>query len=209
MQLNLLDYFFIAILILSAWAGYRQGLMDAIGGLLGTLGGLVVAILYREELAFYLDQHYGLIGILGDFLAARMPALAWSPEWGSVMKGLGLPQVLVDPTAFLAQLLLLAASFFLILLVVSVIIKIVFGAMNALLAYGGLDGVNRWLGLLLVMLKNIIIMTLLIGLLYPAINLAARMGSSWAVSISRSFAMSWLAPWFLEMFSYGKVLLGI
>ena len=209
MHLNLLDYLFIGIILLSAWAGYRQGLVDAIGGLLGTLGGLILAVLYREELAFYLDKHYGFTQALGDLLAERMPTPVYSPEWGAIGKGLGLPEILVDPTAFLAQLLLLLLCFLLILFTSSFIIKMVFAAFNRLLSCGGLDWLNRLLGLLLVTAKNLIIMIFLTGLLYPAINLAARMGSVWAVSINNSLSMSLLASWFLELFTCGKALLGV
>lgn len=209
MHLNLLDYLFIGIMLLSAWAGYRQGLMNAIGGLLGILGGLVLAIQYRGELAFYLDKQYSIISLLNTFLAERMPAPFCYLEWGAMGRGLGLPEILIDPMASLAQLLLSLLCFLLIFISSSFVIKLLFAALNRWLSCQGWDYFNRFSGLFLVSSKNLIIIVLLTGMLYPAINLAARMGSAWAITMDRSLNMSFFLPWFLGAFACARAWLGI
>ncbi len=184
-------------------------MMAALGGLLGVLVGIVLAFLYREELAFYLDKHYGFGLVLEDFLAQRLPAPVCAPEWGATGRILGLPEAFVAPAAFLGDILLSLLCFLLIFFIANLIVKLLFVMLDRLLSGIGLDWLNCTLGMLLVATKNIIIMIIALGLLYPAVDLAACLGLPWAGSIKESLGMSYLAVCFLDVFNYGKGLLGM
>ena len=76
MKLNVLDYAIIAILLLSALAGFRRGLFNVIAGLMGILIGLLAAVIFHRELALYLDCLLYTSQSPRDRTRPRMPSSA-------------------------------------------------------------------------------------------------------------------------------------
>ena len=154
MQLSILDYAIIAILLLSALAGFRRGLFNVIGGLMGTLIGLLAAILYHRELALYLEEQFGFSTWLAGVFQEKLPLPALNP---GLIKALDFPAGLADPALYLATSLVIAISFLLILLLGSRLVQLLCELLEGILAHGILSGVNRGLGMGLLVLKNLLI----------------------------------------------------
>ena len=209
MHFNLLDYIIIAILLLSALNGLRQGFIDALGGMLSTVLALVVAVLYFEDCALYLEQNMGISTFLTTFIKQKVPVLALSLDQSMLGQGLFALPGLTDPANYLAGLLVTAIAFLLLFTVVSVVLRLIFAALNSLFSLGLLGGVNRVLGMVLVFTKNLLIMILLVGIAYQPIYLAARMGLNWAGVVSGYMVNSSLAVLFMNAFIIIKTMVGI
>ncbi|MDD2373669.1 MAG: CvpA family protein [Syntrophomonadaceae bacterium] len=206
MQLNVLDYAIIAILLLSAWAGLRRGLFNIIGGLMGTLIGLLAAVVFHRELALYLEKHFALSTWLAGIFHEKLPLPALSP---GLVKVLGYPAELADPAFYLATSLVIAISFLLILLLGSKLIQLLCKLLEGLLAHGILSGVNRGLGMGLLLLKNLLIMVVLAGVLLAPLELGARMGLPAALISTQYMHDSFLVEHLLNIFDHLKALLEI
>jgi uncharacterized membrane protein required for colicin V production len=199
MQLNVLDYLIIAVLLLSALAGLRKGLFNVVGGLAGVLIGLLAAIVFHRELAQYLEKAFGVNTLLVDFLRDKLPLPALNPGlievWGHA------PQW-ADPASYLATALLTGLSFLLILLLGSKLVQAICQLMDGLFAHGILAGVNRSLGMGLLLLKNLVILAILAGILLPPLEVAAQMGMSGALLVTQYMHKSLLLEPLLRLFAY-------
>jgi uncharacterized membrane protein required for colicin V production len=205
MQLNVLDYAIIAILLLSALAGLKRGLFNVIGGLMGTLIGLLAAILYHRDLALYLEQQFGLSTWLAGVFEEKLPLPALNP---GLVKALDIPVGLADPALYLATSLVIAISFLLILVLGSKLVQLLCELLEGILAHGILSGVNRGLGMGLLVLKNLLIMAVLAGVLVTPLELGARMGLPGALITTQYMHDSFLLEQLLSIFDYIKALLG-
>lgn len=204
MQLNILDYIIIAVLLISALAGLRKGLFNIVGGLMGVLLGLLAAFSFYRELARYLENAWGINTLLTAFLRDKLPLPALNPD---LVKALGYAPELADPASYLATTVLTALSFLIILLLGSKLVQIICHLLDSLLAHGVLSGVNRSLGLSLLLLKNLAIMAILAGALLPSLELGARMGIPGAILTTQYMHDSLLLEPLLKLFAYLKNLL--
>ncbi len=209
MHFNLLDYIIIAILFLSAITGFRQGFIEALGGMLSTVLALLAAILCYDQLALYLEQNFGLSTILANFIKQKLPILTLSMDQNMLVQGLLAIPLLTDPAHYLARLLLAAAGFLLVFVLASFVLKLIFAALNSFLSWGLLGGLNRIAGMTLVLIKNLLIMAILFGVSYQPIDLAARMGWSWAGTAMGYMSNSILIASFMDVFMLIKELVGI
>jgi uncharacterized membrane protein required for colicin V production len=164
MQLNVLDYAIIAVLLLSGLAGLRRGLFNVIGGLMGIMIGLLAAIIFHRELALSLEGYFGLSTWLAGVFQEKLPLPALNP---GLVKALDLPAGLADPALYLSTSLVIAISFLLILLLGSKLVQLLCRLLETVFARGILSGVNRGLGMGLLVLKNLLIMVVLAGVLLP------------------------------------------
>ncbi len=205
MQLNVLDYAIIAILLLSALAGLRRGLFKVIGGLMGILIGLLVAVVFHRELALYLEEHFGLSTWLAGVFQEKLPLPALNP---GLVKALDFPAGLADPAFYLATSLVIAISFLVILLLGSKLVQLLCELLEGIFAHGILSGVNRGLGMGLLVLKNLLIMAVLAGVLVTPLELGARMGLPGALITTQYMHDSFLLEQLLNIFDYLKALLG-
>lgn len=205
MQLNVLDYAIIAILLLSALAGFRRGLFNVIAGLMGILIGLLAAVVFHRELALYLEEQFAFSTWLAGVFQEKLPLPALNP---GLVKALNFPAELADPALYLATSLVIAISFLLILLLGSKLIQLLCKLLEDLFAHGILSGVNRGLGMGLLLLKNLLIMAVLAGVLVTPLELGARIGLPGALISTQYMHDSFLLEHLLNIFSYGKTLLG-
>lgn len=175
-QLNALDYIIAGILALSALAGLRQGLVQALGGLVGLLLAIAVAVIYSDDVALYLDYRLGLITWLEDFLIGRIPLTASSiPFHLSFRYPIKIEQF-PSLAALLAYLSVVLGCFLFIVTIGSKLLQLVFKGFNNLLSWGILGWLNSVLGMNLVVAKNLLIIAILLSLLQAPVELAARMG---------------------------------
>ena len=204
MQLNVLDYTIIAILLLSAVVGLQRGLFKVIGGLMGILFGLLAAVIFHRELGLYLEKYFGLSTWLAAFFQEKLPLPALQP---GLVKALDFPAGLADPALYLATSLVTAISFLLILLLGSKLVQMLCELLERLFAHGILSGVNRGLGMGLLVLKNLLIMAVLAGVLLTPLELGARMGLPGALITTQYMHDSFLPEHLLNIFDYVKALL--
>jgi len=204
MQLNVLDYAIIAVLMLSALAGLRRGLFQVIGGLMGIMIGLLGAVIFHRELALYLEKYFGLSAWLAGVFQEKMPLPALNP---GLVKALDLPAGLADPALYLSTSLVITISFLLILLLGSKLVQLLCRLLETVFARGILSGVNRGLGMGLLVLKNLLIMVVLAGVLLTPLELGARMGLPGALITTQYMHDSFLLEQFLNIFDYIKALL--
>lgn len=209
MHFNLLDYAIIAILLLSALTGLRRGFIDALGSMLSTVLALVVAVLYFGDCASYLEKYFGLGNLLTTLIKDKVPVLAFSLDQSILGHGLLAAPAINDPAYYLAQLLVAAAGFLLVFGLASMVLKLLFACLNSLFSLGLLGGVNRIMGMLLVLIKNLLILVIILGVAYEPIYLAARMGWDWAGIASGYMNNSILTAKLMDGFVLIKAMLGI
>jgi len=206
MQLNAVDYIILVILLLSLVAGYRQGMVGAVSGVLGFIVGLVLAALFYHSLAAWLDQYFNISTTLADWLRVKLPLAAMAPE-NSLLNLDRLDTVYNDAASFLAGNLLLILSFLLILGVGSKAMQLFSHGISTVLDGTIFSGVNRGLGAAVVMVKNLLIMAVVLGLSLPSLDLGAKMGLSMASVLNGYVSHSFLADWLLQWFDLFKGLL--
>lgn len=200
MQLNPVDYVIIAILLLSLVAGYRQGMVGAVSGVLGFIAGLALAAFFYHDLAAYLDKQFELSAALAEWLRAKFPLAALAPG-GGALKLPGLDSMFNDGASFLAGNLLLILSFILILWLGSQAVQWLSRGINSLLDGTIFSGANRGLGAAVIMVKNLLIMVVVLGLIQPSLQMGNRMGLGGAGLIDGYIRSSFLADWLLQWFS--------
>lgn len=209
MHFNLLDYIIIGILLLSMLTGLRQGLVNALGGILSSLLALLLAFVYYNDCALLAEKSFGLTGIISEFIRQKVPILTISPNSGILGHGLFELPLINDPASYIAQLVVPALSFLFLFVISSLLLKLVFEALNSLFSFGVLGWVNRVLGMALVLLKNMLIMTLLTGVLSPLVYMAARIGWAWGITASGYMANSLLLARLMAVFVFIKTAAGI
>lgn len=206
MQANLVDLIILALVALSGLAGLRQGFVKSFGGLFGTIGAFVIALLFSDDLVLLLEENFGARTAIANALAGHLPVTALPLPLSRVLEyELTAP----TPADFLAQLILILACFLLITFMGARILEIIFGAVNALVSWGILGWLNSGLGLVLVVVKNLLIITILLGLVQPAIQMAANLGYAGAQAVLEAMTGSYLVPKLLYIFILLKAMLGI
>ncbi|MEW6624420.1 MAG: CvpA family protein [Bacillota bacterium] len=78
--MNSFDFLIIGLLAVGAYKGYKRGLIKSLGGLLGWVVSLVIALSYNQSFANYLDKQFNLVGIIGEGIIKVMPLPSFSFE---------------------------------------------------------------------------------------------------------------------------------
>ncbi len=179
MEYNGLDLLLSGILVMSIIVGWGQGLVRCLGGTISLILGLIIAAASYKELVFWIEKDWSLQSSLAGWLEKKISASA-IPSFGSM----GSSEVgLADPAQYLAYLLLLAICFLVLFFVVISIGQIITTALNEVIKGSWFSGVNRLLGIAAQMLTYTVILSLLIGITYPAIVTGAKLGldtAAWA-----------------------------
>ena len=76
MQANLVDLIILALLVLSGLVGLRQGFVKSFGGLFGTIGAFIIALLFSDDLVLLLEEKFGLRTAVADAVAGHLPVTA-------------------------------------------------------------------------------------------------------------------------------------
>lgn len=206
MQANLVDLIILVLIVLSGLAGLRQGFVKSFGGLFGTIAAFIMALLFSDDLVLLLEKTFGARTALANALAGHLPVTALPLSLSRIVE-----DGLTAPTAadLLAQLLLVLACFLFITFAGARLLQIIFSAFNALVSWGILGWLNSGLGLLLVVIKNLLILSIVLGLIQPAISLAAQLEYAAARGLLDAMAGSYLIPKMLYIFMLLKSMLGI
>lgn len=205
MQANLVDLLILGLVVLSGFTGLRQGLVQAFGGLIAAVGAFAFALVFSDDLVLILEKSWGIRTTLAGYLAGHVPltALSLPAPLSHLVQG-----DYTTPADFLAQLFLFIGCFLLIVLIGSRLLQLLFTAFDALVSWGILGWLNAGLGMIVVVVKNLLILTILLGLIQPAVRLAADLGFAGAVWATQAMAESWLIPKLLVVFIMLKGMLG-
>lgn len=209
MSLNLIDYIIILYIILGFWAGFRQGFIRAVSVFIGGLAGIILAWAYYDNLAWYMEDYYGVITLTADFLRRRL----FEAAGPAVMVLDRLPFFRageeVSAAFYLASLAVFFLSFLLLFIVLSKIIQFVWNALGLVFDTGFLGGINRLAGMLTVGVKNFIVLAVFLSFLSPLAKAGADLGlgslALLAQGIDGSYfaniifeTVSWIKGWWLE-----------
>ncbi len=210
MHMNTLDYLILTLLVVSALTGYYRGLMSVLGGFASTLIALLIAIVYRKELALYLEKKFGLISLLSETMADKIPQPAWadSPAKDILPSIKTLPFV-QEQLANFAQMIVVAISFILLYIIISKGLRLIWKLLEAPFYKGILGRINRLAGMLLLVAKNLLLMAVLLGILYPFVKSGVGMGITGLMNTSLWIDQSWTAPYLLNIFAGLESLLGL
>ncbi|KUG04355.1 putative membrane protein [hydrocarbon metagenome] len=203
--MNAFDYFVIAILILSAVSGFNKGFLNAVGKIVGLIAGILLAVTYYETLASYLQEYYGLVTALSEVIRSKIPITVLNMESAMLINGMNFD----DAAHYLAYLLIIAVSFLAIFLLSSKVIQMLWSGLDSLFSWGWLSSINRMLGMTLEVVKNLIILTIILGLIHPALTLASGMGFYTILLAADTLDKSITASYMLQTYSMLKDLAGI
>ncbi|MDD3853668.1 MAG: CvpA family protein [Syntrophomonadaceae bacterium] len=207
MPFNGLDFIIAAIIIFSIISGMRHGLVIVLGEFIALLTALLLAIIFTGDVSQLLEDTLAVRTALEQFFISNLPffntTLPVGGGWAT------LDGVLVTPAKFFAHRFLAIVTFLLILFLGNKLLKLIIKALDNLLATGELGGLNAILGSLVAAGRNILILVLVLGFLYPLIYTAADNGTEFALILSGYIDNSILASGLLEIFNWGKTLFGM
>jgi len=210
MHMNTLDYLILTLLGVSALSGFYRGLISVLGGFASTLIALFIAIVYRHDLALYLEKEFGLTTLFSQTMADKIP----QPAWGGALAGDILPSIKTLPfvqeqlTNF-AQMFVVAISFVLLYIIISKGLKLIWKILETPFYQGILGGINRVAGMLLLVAKNILLIAVVMGILVPFIKSGVGMGITGLMNTGLWIDQSWTAPYLLNIFTGIESRLGL
>lgn len=208
--MNSLDYILLAWLGISALAGFFRGSLAVVGGLVSSLAGVVGALVYRHDLALFLEKEFGLQTMLVQSLAEKLPQFV--PDGSAldkIMPWLQTMPFIQEKLAATAQLILAAVSFLILYIVISKGLLIIWRILQSPFRRGILGGIDRLAGAALVAGRDLLIMAVVLGLSYPFICSGASLGIAGLMKTEVLLDQSWLVPYLQIIFTHLEKLLGM
>ncbi|HPT69218.1 MAG TPA: CvpA family protein [Syntrophomonas sp.] len=208
--MNMLDYLLLVWLGVSAMAGYNRGFLTVLGGLASSLLALAAAVIFRDDLAVYLEKEFHLQTMLVQAMADKLPqpALGGAPL-GNLLPSLQTLPIIQEKLTGVAQMILVAAAFLLLYIVISIGLQLILKGLESPFKQGALGGVNRLAGLAVTTGKDLLIMAVVLGISYPFIQKGAAMGINSLVKANTAIDQLWLVPYLNMIFISLEKLLGI
>jgi len=188
-----------------AWSFNRPftDYLDKTFGTVASLGEFIVRFIPLPDFSFEADsvsmaivnagvQEMALPDFLRKSLSENISRLLDSGDFS----GVTLPEIIAYG---LAGIVLNGISFLILFVVAGIVIKILVGLLSGLLAYTPLGPINKLSGAAMGLVINILLVTVIIGLISPMIILWAMQDGLIATAIYSSFSFSHL----LELFKFG------
>lgn len=197
-DLNIFDFLVIAIIIMSAISGFNKGFINSAGKLVAAALGVVAAIMLYDNLVKYLQEYYGLVDSLSDLIRSKIPLAVSTLDTN--ISGMSFE----DTAHYLAYLIIVAVSFIIIYLLTNQVVVMLCSGFDHLFSHGFLSLINRLSGLLLAMIKSILIISIVLGLIYPALIVAANIGFYVTLPIINCVNESLTATFMLEWYNLLK-----
>ena len=202
MPFNILDYIIIAIIMLSVISGLRRGFVLAFSDLIITFLAGILALVWYDDGVMFLNEYSNVGTYLAEILRNKLTTSALSMDMPLVNIPLTLGVIdFKDMAEVLAHFGLVIISFIIIFLLSLIMLKIIVNLLNKLASWGILSWINKLLGLVLVPVKNLLILMLIAGLIFPAVELAARLELSLAMTIYDLMKHSLITAVLLEVFA--------
>ncbi|MEQ8173864.1 MAG: CvpA family protein [Syntrophomonadaceae bacterium] len=199
--LNGLDYLLAGVLAISTLAGFKKGMLRALGGIAGVLLAVAAANMGYKQLAFWLQAQWSWQSALAQWIVQRMPS-------GAIPAVSSGGVVMANQVYDLSYLLLLAISFTIILIGVCFLGQVLIEGLHHVLDNTPLSGINHLLGMAAGFLKSLLIIALLTGLIYPAAQVGASMGWDQAAWVYNQIDTSRIAAGMLILFKQLSAWLG-
>ena len=203
--MNSLDLLLLGLLGVSALIGYNRGLLSVLGGLGSSLVALAAAIIYRDDLAIYLEKEFGLQTMLVQVMVEKMP----QPVLGKFLPALHTLPFIKNELTGLAYMILSIVAFLLLYLIVSKGLLLITGFLENSLRRGAWGGANRLAGMVITAAKDLLIMAVLLGIIYPFIHRGAALGFKGLMKAGAVIDQSWLVPYLNIIFISLEKLIGI
>lgn len=86
--MNLFDVLVGFIIIWGSYKGFKNGLIKSLGGILGWIASIIVALSFNRPLADYLDKQFEIVDILGNVIIKIMPLPNFSFEANNISKAI-------------------------------------------------------------------------------------------------------------------------
>lgn len=212
MQFNLLDVIILLILVGSVMAGYKRGFIGAVSGIVSNVAGLVLAVLFRNQAADYLQAQFGMVSDLTAYLEKKISISAGVNETGSWVTNLPIVQngltSIHRQIAEFAYLLVAAGCFLVIYILTTMLIGIICMMLERMLPRWFLGSINRPGGVLIILIQNTLIMVALAGILAGPMEMAAQMGIKVAQPIAALMQGSVSLPYLLDAYNWLMVFIG-
>lgn len=231
--MNLFDVVVGFIVIWGSYKGFKNGLIKSLGGILGWIASIVVAVSFNRSLADYLDKQFDIVATFGEVIIKVIPLPNFSFEVDSISKAIvnagvqemalpdflkkslieNIDQLLAGGNYFnvslseliaygLAGMLLKGVSFLILFAATGMIIKMGVDLLSRAFAVTPLGPINKLSGAALGFVMNVVIVTVIIGLLSPVVILSAAQNGTIAAIIHSSYTFPYLLELFLSIGNY-------
>lgn len=204
MQFNLLDYIIIAIIILSLLAGFKSGFIKAVTSIIGTVLAIFLAFTCHDEFLTFLNYSFNLQESLSEFILSKLLLNVVPVDVLFLADFLPIETRLAEWAEKFANYIMVILSFFIIFLISKLILRLLIYFLEAIFSFSFLSWLNRLLGMIIIPAKNLIVLIILLGITYPAIELAAEMGLSGALAFMSLIQDSIIADSLLNCFQLIK-----
>ncbi len=211
MELNSLDYIILLIMALSLVSGVLQGLAGAAGGVITTVGSLVLAYLYRNQAADYMEQEYGVITSLSSQIERGVGIPVDHGNTDRLIQTLPLDKamaLLQGQISDFTYLFVSAVCFLLLYMVSRFLFRMIFLALARILERGIGRRANRLGGMALMGAQNLIVMAAVAAVLERPVGLAAQIGLRNGARLQAGLAESVLIPHLLQLWTFVVALVG-
>ncbi|WP_028308979.1 CvpA family protein [Desulfitibacter alkalitolerans] len=227
--MNLFDVVVGFIVIWGSYKGFKNGLIKSLGGILGWIASIIVALSFNRPLADYLDKRFDIVATFGEVIP--LPNFSFEAEniskaiVNAGVQEMALPdflkkslienidQLLIGGNYFdvslseliaygLAGMLLKGVSFLILFSATGILIKIGVDLLSGVFAVTPLGPINKLSGAALGFVMNVVIVTVIIGLLSPVVILSAAQNGTIAAIIHSSYSFPYLLELFLSIGNY-------
>jgi uncharacterized membrane protein required for colicin V production len=177
--MNYVDGILLLLIGWGAWKGYRQGMVNVLGGYLGYFMSIYLALTYNASLTRWLNDHFSLVTQIDRWLQQNQPDLRTAGAvWGHLLqlslgdffrKNLPGASIPVSPAPLtpavhsLALLLVQVIAFLLLLFVTIIALRLITGTITRLISRTLLGTVNRYSGLAVGLLGTAAVLGIILG----------------------------------------------
>lgn len=175
--MNWVDWIIVIILGLSAWKGYRSGLLVSLAGLFAWVVGFLAASHYYYRLSAYADERWNLEPTIQRFLGQHLPYFAMLPSFSGLAAGV------VQVLAFLA-----------VLLAVEIVIHSIARSLSSLIAVTPLVAADRVGGLIFGAVWGgvwVLVLTVVATRLFPTADWQGSVILPYFLDLTKIFHMPW------------------
>lgn len=205
MQFNLLDYIILAIIFISILNGLRLGFIKAITSIVNTVLAIILGFLLYDKVLIYLNHYFNIQTKLTKFIYNKFPVNAFSIDFPLLKDPILISLTKLNNLAeTFSYYIMIVISFFIIFLFSKFILGFLTYVLDGLFSISLLSWINKLLGMLILPAKNLLILMVLLGLTYPAIELASQIGISGALIVFELIEGSIIADKLLNCFDLIK-----
>ncbi|MDD3893943.1 MAG: CvpA family protein [Syntrophomonadaceae bacterium] len=207
MHINIVDYIIIAILVLSALNGFKQGFFVSLGRMASAVLAIGLAFFYRHDFILYLDNKFDVINIVAGYLNQKIPILAAFRE-STLLSFIVPSESITELTKQLTSFLIEPAAILLLFFIAFFLFSLLFLSLNHLVSGRYLGGINGILGMVIVISQNLLITIIVLGIIMPPLEFAARIDIMGAVKLYHYLQDSWFANYLIGFFENLKAITG-